>query len=204
MKRTTTTAMGLAALVAMLTLGVFSAGTAQAHTFLWTGALSSLLLGLSDNSQIFFAEEGGGAIICKHARFHGVVVSERALEQIAVGEYSRCEGFGHPATVTPAEFLLSADETASVVNKTIQVSIPSVPCTIEIEPNANNQNLSKIRYLVDPQDNTRLLFHAEVEKIHSIVLKGAGLCGVEGLHSNGLYRGLALAWVDGSGTLSWS
>jgi hypothetical protein len=70
MKRITTTAMGLAALVAMMVLGVFSAGVAQAHTFLWTGALNSLLLILADGPQLFFAEEGGGAVECKHAHLY--------------------------------------------------------------------------------------------------------------------------------------
>ncbi len=204
MKRIATSVTTLVSLVALLVLGVFSAEPSQAHTFLWTGALPGLFLALSDNSQLFFTEEGGAGLICKHARFHGVVTKERSLTQTVVGGYSKCEAFGHPLTITPVEYELNADETVSIVNKTVQLSIPSIPCVIDIEPSAGNQALSRIRYLIDPQDSTRLLLHAEVAKIHSIILGGGGLCGPVGLHADGLYRGLLLAWVHGSGTLSWT
>ncbi len=205
MKRTATSVVGLVSLVALLVLGVFSAGAAQAHTFLWTGALPGLLLALSDNSQIFQATESfPAAVVCKHARFHGVVTKESSEHQIVVGEYSKCEAFGKAATITPVEYELNANETVSVINKTIQVNVPAIPCVIHIEPSARNQALSRIRYLIDPNsEGTRLLLHAEVEKIHSRILGGAGLCGPEGLHTDGLYRGLLLAWVHGSGSLSW-
>ncbi len=205
MKRTATSVVGLMSLVALLVLGVFSAGAAQAHTFLWTGALPGLLLALSDGPQFFRFTEGGAAFTCKHARFHGVVTKESSETQKVVGQYSKCEAIGSELIITPVEYELSANETVSIVNKTVQLSIPVAKCTIDIEPSARNQALSKIRYLIDPNSvGTRLLLHAEVEKLHSIILGGAGLCGPEGLHTDGLYRGLLLAWVHGSGTLSWT
>lgn len=205
MKRISTTIMGLAALVAMLVLGAFSAGAAQAHTFSWTGTTNSLLLVLADGPQSFTAIPGGNPVVCKHAHLDGTVKNGSQLTVTVLGQYTGCTAFlGFAATVTPVEYEISADETVSVINKSILIEVPELKCIIHIAPIANNQNLSKIRYLVDPSSSERLLAHAEVAKIHSVILGGAGSCGAEGLHTEGEYRGLLLAWVHGSGSLSWS
>jgi hypothetical protein len=202
MRRITKAAMALGAILA---LGVVFAGGAQAHTFLWTGTTPALLLILADGVQTFTAEPGGGQVQCKHARFDGKVQKEAQETQTVVGTYTGCTAFGLAAKVSTAEYELNANETVSVINKTIVIEVPTAACKIEIEPNARNKNLSKIRYLVDPNSGgTRLLAHAEVEKIHSIIVGGGTTCGQEGLHTEGVYRGLLLAWVDAAGTLSWS
>jgi hypothetical protein len=207
MKRITTTAMGLAALVAMLVLGVFSAGSAQAHTFLWTGATPGLLLILADGPQIFKVTAiGGPEVICKHAHFDGLVKSESESADIVLGNYTGCSAFGSGVSVSAAEYEISAEETVSVINKTITIEAPGL-CRIHIQP-AGNANLAKIRYLVDPNSSSlRILAHAEVTGITSTTLNLGGgevLCGKLGTNTTGTYRGLLLAWVDSPGTLKWS
>ncbi len=200
MKRTSTTVTGLAALVAVLVIGMCSAGAAQAHTFLWTGALPSLFLALADGPQLFIPVPGGPGVICKHLRFHGTILAESQLTQTAIGEYSKCEAIGKPVTVTPAEYVFSADETIAITGKSILITVPGV-CTFHFGPIITN----RIRYLVDPNSGgTRLLTHVEAENLHVVILGGGGVCGPEGLHTEGTYRGLLLEWAHGSGTLSWS
>jgi hypothetical protein len=201
MRRIISAALSLGAILA---LSVVFAGGAQAHTFLATGALPALLLILSDGPQTFTAIPNGASVVCRHARFHGKVEKEAQLTQIVVGEYSKCEAFGFPASVSPAEYELSADETVSVINKNIVIKVAAAGCEIEIGP-SNNKGLGKIRYLVDPQASTRLLAHVEVQNIHSTIKGGGGItCGAEGAHTEGRYLGLVLAWLDSGGTLSWS
>jgi hypothetical protein len=206
MKRITTTAMGLAALVAMLVLGVFSAGVAQAHTFLWQGAAPSLLLILGDGPQKFQAVPGGPTVECKHVHLDGTVSAESQLAVTVKGTYTGCEVAFQAATISEVEYSISADETVSVINKTIEISTSGlVNCTIKVLATANNQSLKTIRYLVDPSSSSlRLLAHAEVENIHSDIEGGGGACGSVGLHTEGSYRGLLLAWAHAPGTLKWS
>lgn len=202
MKRTTTSVMGLAALVAMLVLGVFSAGSAQAHVFLTLGTLPALLLVLGDGLQVFTAVEGGPQVKCKHARFHGKVTTESQLTQTVVGTYTGCEAAGFEATVSPAEYELNANETVSILNKTIVITVKTVNCSIAVAP---QNTLKGIRYLKDIRspEIPRLLAHVEVEKIVSTIVGGSGLCGAEGEHETGLYRGLLLAWVEAGGSIHW-
>ena len=200
MKRMTTTVMGLSALVVMLVLGVFSAGVAQAHTFEFSGATPSLLLILGDGPQLF-AVTPNVEIICSHVRLDGKINTAKQVTVKVAGNYTGCEALGFAVSITEAEYELSAEETVSVL-KGILIEVAGI-CVIHIFT-TNNQNLSKIRYLVDPLSSLRILAHAEVEKIHSIVLGGGSLCGGEGLHNAGVYRGLLLAWVHSPGTLKWA
>ncbi len=196
---------GASTLGAILVLGVCFAGGAQAHTFLWTGALPSLLLALSEGTQFFEAIPGGGAVTCKHARFHGVLTSESTAMQRVVGTYTGCEAFGNKATVTPAEYELSAEESVSVINKTISIEVPVAACKILIAPVAANQGLKAIKYLLDPNSNdTRLLLDVNVAKIASTIEGGGGACGAVGGHTEGIYTGRLLVWADAAGTLKWS
>ncbi len=204
MRRITTAAMALGAILA---LGVLSAGAAQAHTFLWTGATPALLLILAEGAQKFTPFAGGTQVTCKHARFHGKITLKESEKQTVVGIYTNCEAFGvKNVTVSPAEYELNANGSVSVINKTITIEATAL-CRIEVRP-TGNANLKTLRYLVDPNTGeSRLLAHAEVEKILDFVTNlggGEGLCGAEGEHKDGTYRGLLLAWVDAaSGSLKW-
>ncbi len=208
MKRMTTTAMGLAALVMMLALSAFSAGAAQAHLFLWSGSLPALLLILNEGLQKFQATLPSGPVVtCKHAYFHGLITEARQLTVKVVGEYTKCEAFGKSTgvKVSTAEYELNADGTASVL-KPITIEAAGA-CKIDIA-SGSNQNLSTISYLLDifSPEIHRLLAHADVEKITSTVLSlggGEGLCGVLGESKEGVYHGLLLAWVHGPGNLLW-
>ncbi len=203
MKRRSTTVMGLAALVVMLVLGVFSAGAAQASRFLWTGALPGLLLVLAQGPQSFIWIPGGSSLVCKHARLHGKVEKESQLTQRFVGLYTGCEEFGFAVTFSPVEYEVSAEGKESIVSKTLVLEIPLAGCKIKVAPNGN-QNLGKVRYLADPNSGgTRLSTHFEVDKIDSVIEGGGGLCGPEGLHTEGSYRGLILEFVHGSGAYGW-
>lgn len=206
MKRVTTTVTGLLALVVMLALGVFSAGAAQAHVFLTSGSLPALLLVLSEGLQKFKAEEksGGPVVTCSHAGFHGII-SQAVTEKITVvGAYSKCEAFGksNGVKVSTAEYELNANGTVTVL-KPITIEVAGV-CKIDIP---GNQSLQAITYLLDKfsPEIHRILAHADVEKITSNVLNlgGGVLCGEAGEHTDGLYHGLLLAWVHGSGGILW-
>jgi hypothetical protein len=198
MQRIISAALSLGAILA---LGVVLAGGAQAHTFLVTGVTPpALLLVLADGPQSFTAIPEGGKVTCTHARFHGTVTKESQLTQVIVGEYTGCTAFGSAATVTPAEYELNADETVSIINKTIRISVKVAKCSIDVAP----QTLNKIRFLKDPSaPTTRILAHAEVEKITSTIQGEGTLCGTKGVHTEGEYQGLLLAWVEAGGSIQW-
>jgi hypothetical protein len=204
MKRITTTATGLVALVAMLALGMVSAGSASAHEFLYTGPLPVLLLILSDNKQVFEVVPAGLAISCPHFRGH-ILFSGSTMHGTTAkvtGEYpGKCEVTGgSKATISPVEYELSAEGTISVLNTiTITAGSPAL-CSLLVEP-ATNKNLSTLLFLKDPAAPTlALLVHVAVGGIHSVGTNGT--CATGGQHTNGTYFGLVLVWVDG-GTIQW-
>jgi hypothetical protein len=202
MKRTTT-ATGLLTLLAMLVLGAFSVGAASAHDFSWTGPLPGLVLVLSDNPQVFEAA-AGLTVTCQHFGAHGLASNGNlmTIKTIKVtGQYSSCKATGGlGATVTTAEFEISAEESVAVVGKPIVITILAAGCSLKINNGPPNNNLSKILYLNQPGGD--LLAHVEIGKITS--LGSAEPCGVAGVEkTEGTYRGLLLAKIDG-GTLRWS
>jgi len=206
MRRTTTTAVGLVALVVMLVLGVFSAGSASAHLFLYTGPLPSLLLILSEGPQIFNVTPEGFQINCPHFLGH-IQVSNGVMWGLTAkvtGDYpGKCTVTGgSKGTISPVEYEISADGTISIL-KTITITAGSpANCSLLVEPTAENQNLSSLLFLKDPLNSGAILGHAAVGGIHS---KGTnGLCSeTEGNnHTKGSYFGLFLVWVHG-GTVAW-
>ncbi|HEX5853883.1 MAG TPA: hypothetical protein VFY36_12425 [Solirubrobacteraceae bacterium] len=202
MKRTTT-ATGLLTFVVMIVVGAFSAGSASAvPQFLWTGPLPALVLVLNDNTQLFEFEPGGTGIECEHFKGHAIASNGKAMttkEITVTGLYTKCF-FGEifPMTVTPAEFLLNADGSVSVVGKPIVLTIPELGCSIKINSGPPNNNLRLILYLNLAQD---VLAHVEIEKIAS--LGSGGLCGDASVEKTELhYTGLWLISVHG-GTIRW-
>ncbi len=190
------------AVAAMLILGVF-AGSAEAHLFLWSGAVHSLLLGRGLSVQKFTAVSGGPSVECQLDNIHGLIKSKASLTQIATGLYSQCEPIlGITPEISPFEYEFNADETVSVL-KTIVINVPGI-CEIEVAP-AGNQNLSVVKYLLDPASQHKgLLLNVNVGNIHSTI-KGtfASSCGGAGSHSGGTYTGNALIFADAVGTLLW-
>ncbi len=204
-RKSTTTA--LLTLVALVVLGAFSAGSALAKgkptsTFKWTGGLPALVLVLSDNNQIFKTEPMALAVECEHFGGHGILSNGKAMttkEFTVRGLYTKCLAGGlAPATVTPAEFLVNADGSVSVVGAPIVITIPALGCSIKISNSAANTNLRLILYLNLKED---ILAHVEISKINS---EGSGgECGELGkVKPEGSYTGLLLIRVDG-GTLQW-
>jgi len=198
MRRITT---AMSALVGLLALSVAFVGSAQAHTFEWSGANAALLLVLADGPQTFTAAPGL-VVICKHVRLDGTVKQGAQLNATARGTYTGCEAAGLKAVVSEAEYEFSADETVSVINKTIAITVAALGCEVTVGP-SNNKELKKVRYLEDPKSGgTRILAHVEVAGINSTT---KGTCGVEeGAHAGGTYFGLVLAFAHGTGTLKWS
>ncbi len=203
MKRATTSAVGLAALVVMLVLGVFSAGSASAHQFSWTGPLPALILVLNDNNQIFITEPGGFQVTCRHFKAHGIIPKGSTMTVGAVritGTYSKCEATGGiSVTVSPVEYEISAEGFVNVVGSPIVLTAGGVAkCSIKVSPGGGNNDLLKLLFLNQKED---LLVHVEVGGIHSIP---SGLpCGTAGVESTeGTYTGLLLVQVDG-GTIKW-
>jgi hypothetical protein len=199
------TATGLLSLVAMIVVGVFSTGSALAgggpnSVFSWTGPLPGLVLVLNDNKQIFTTEPGGVQIECAHFGGHSIASNGKAMttkEVTLTGLYTKCEAIGLNATVSPAEFLLNADGSASIL-KAIVITIPALGCSLKVDGGAANKNLRLILYLNRPED---ILAHVEITSIKS--LASGGSCGTAGQEKlEGEYKGLFLAFVDG-GTLQW-
>jgi hypothetical protein len=204
MKRTTT-ATGLLTLLAMLVLGAFSAGSASAHDFSWTGPLPGLVLVLSDNPQ-FFEASPGFSITCKHFGGHGIATNGKLMTTktiVITGLFSQCEAVGgFAAKVSPAEFELSAEETVGVIGKPIVITIPGVNCSIKVSNGGANAALKTIRYLKDPLNSSAILAHVEVSKIVSF--GSGGICGEPTEEKPiGLYRGLLLAFIHG-GIIRWT
>ena len=199
------TATGLLSLVALIVVGVFSAGSALAtggsnSFFSWTGPLPGLVLVVNDNKQIFTTEPGSVQIECSSFKAHGIASNGKAMttkEVTLTGLYTGCEAAGLGATVTQAEFLLSANGSVAVL-KPIVITIGALGCSIKVDGGAANNNLRLILYLNRPED---LLAHVEINNINS--LASGGSCGEAGLEKpKGEYRGLFLVIVDG-GTLQW-
>jgi hypothetical protein len=206
MKRSIT-ATGLLSLVAMILVGVFSTGSALAgggpnSVFLWTGPLPGLVLVLSDNTQVFTAIPGGTSIECEHFRGHGIASNGKAMstkEITLTGQYNQCFAGGAPAVVTPAELLLNADGSLTILGRPIVITIPLANCSIKVHNGGANTNLRLLLFLNLKED---LLVHVEISKLASLSTGGAcgGAAGEE--LKEGTYRGLLLAFVDG-GTLRW-
>jgi hypothetical protein len=203
MKRATTTAMGLAALVAMLALGAFSAGSASAHEFLWTGPLPGLLLVLSTNTQVFEVVPGLFQVKCKHFIGHGILSngSSMAIKTSKItGHYFECEVTGgSKAEISEVEYELNAEGTVGVIGKPIVISaLGAAKCSVKVNNGAPNNKLSSLTFLNLSSD---LLVHVNVSKITS--LGSGGVCGTAGVEqTEGTYVGLLLSLVD-SGTLQW-
>jgi hypothetical protein len=205
MKRTLT-ATGLLALVAVISAGVFSTGSALAgggpnSFFSWTGPLPGLLLVLSLNTQIFKAT-AETVIECKHFRGHGFATNGNAMtakSTIVTGMYTSCSAAGIGAVVSPAEYSINADGSVEVRGKPIVVTIPSLGCSLKINNGAPNNNLRLLLFL--NEFNTAVIVHVEVGNITSLGTGGA--CGPAGVEkTEGTYRGLFLVSVHG-GTIQW-
>jgi hypothetical protein len=193
--------MGGLALMAVVAFGVLSTASASAHVFLWSGATGVKELLVGEGKQIFAPKAGGGTVVCNTLNMSGTIVNKEALFDTLSGEYKNCNALGLEATVSPVEYEFSADETVKVND--IIISIPTIPCKVLVLP---GQVLSRIRYLKDPLNANAELDHAEVTNIHSILTEGGGACeellGGK-LSATGTYKGLALVFADGAGTLSW-
>ncbi|HEX5853886.1 MAG TPA: hypothetical protein VFY36_12440 [Solirubrobacteraceae bacterium] len=205
MRRATTTAMGLVALVVMLVLGVFSAGSASAQLFLYTGPLPALILVLNDNNQIFTVEpasEIAFQITCRHFRGHGTtpIATMKAASVIIIGTYSKCEATGGiPATVTPAEYEIGADGSVSVLKSIVITVAGAAKCSVKVNSGGPNDHLLLLLFLNNPSGD--ILAHVEVSGIRS--LSSGGVCGGAGVEkTEGTYFGLLLVWAHG-GSIKW-
>ena len=181
-------------------LGVSSAAPASAHVFLWTGLLPGLVLVLSDNAQIFSFEPGGVQFECNTLRMHGVASNGTAMTVKAlklIGTYTGCTAAGFSMTVTPVEYLLSAEE-ALAVEKPFVLTIAVLGCSIKYTGGPPNSTLKTVKYLNRPQD---LLAHLAITELTS--LASGGQCGTAGQEKTaGELKGLLLVSLDG-GTLKW-
>jgi hypothetical protein len=190
----------------MILVGVFSTGSALAgggpnSFFRWTGPLPGLVLVLSDNEQVFHAETGGAAFECEHFGAHGIASNGKAMttKEITLrGLYSKCFVLGSiPTLVSPAEFLLNADGSISIL-KAIVITVHELKCSIKVSASPPNTNLRLLLFLNQKED---LLAHVELGKLVS--LSSGEPCGAPNVEHEGDYRGLLLAFVDG-GTLQWT
>jgi hypothetical protein len=197
------TATGLLTMVALVVLGAFSAGSASAESFLWTGALPGLLLVLSQSLQILTV---GGAlqIACEHFGAHGILSNGKGMSTKEVtisGRYTKCfspQAPTLPVTVSPASFLLNANGSAAVVGAPIVVSIGGeANCSLKVNNDGGNANLTGFKFLNLKED---VLVDVNVPTIKA--LSSNEPCGPAGIEINSTYTGLLLASVDG-GTLKW-
>jgi hypothetical protein len=200
------TATGFLTLVALVALGAFAAGSASAESFLWTGPLPGLLLVLSESLQTFSLPGGALSIVCEHFGGHGVLSNGpkgMSTKEVTVnGTYSKCFAVAganeFPASVTSVSYLLNANGTVAVVGNPIVITIPAVGCSLKINNDGANGNLSTLKFLNLPSD---VLVDVSVKNITAL---GSGEpCGAAGVEKPGsTYSGLLLAFVDG-GTLKW-
>jgi hypothetical protein len=201
MRRTTKAAFGLVVLAAMLVLGAFSAGTASASLFLYTGPLPAKILFLSDNTQILKVENTSEESVVKCAHFGGEVLapanSMSATTLKIDGAYHTCKiGAGTTVSVSPIEYEVTASGLVNVL-KAITIAAVNGICTVKVpsgSENAANKALEKLLFLNN--SNGDLLIHSDTNGIHSTTVGGAGACGKEGVeHTEGSYTGLVLVWA---------
>ncbi len=183
--------------VALAVLGVCMATTASASAHLFHASNTGKLLGLSTNNQIFTAFAGAKTpVTCTHAATTGTVTALLALHQLVTVTYSKCEAFLSPTTISPAEYLLSADGLAAIVN-TIEIKVGGFGnCTIKVLP----QDLGTVKYETDPSNSAALL---ELSAVTGIKSDGSGgECGTN--NTGGTYTGNNLIRLDGApGIISW-
>jgi hypothetical protein len=180
--------------VALAVLGVCLAATASASAHLFHASKTGKLLGLSEGNQVFTPKAGGAEVICKHAVTTGTITALLGLHQLVTVVYSNCAVLGQTTHISPAEYLLSADGLAAIVNTIFINVLGLAPCQITVKP----QDLLHVAYDTDPLNSAALL---ELSLVHSIVSTGSGGgCGTN--NTGGTYTGNNLVFEDG-GALGW-
>jgi hypothetical protein len=184
--------MGLA-IVAVFAFSVVGVASAAAHNF--EASKTGELKGKALNTHTF--KTNAGTVECKKADATGTVAEPLVKEtQVAKVKYSECKAFGVNAEVSEAEYEFNANESVSVIGKTITVKAGL--CTVTVEPVAANAKLKTVTYA--NLAGGKLEVKSNVEKI--TYKTNAGCVGGAGTFANGHYEGNEEVELVG-GTIKW-
>jgi hypothetical protein len=180
--------------VALAVVGVCMTATASASAHLFHSTLDSgTLLGLQTTVQIFIPFSGAGKVECRHATTLGSITALLGLHQLVTVHYSECEAFFQPVTISPAQYLLSADGLAAIENTIVIQAGGLANCTLTVKP----QDLGTVKYQTV---GTEII---EESSVKGIVSTGSGgSCGTN--NTGGTYEGSNLVMEAGAGmSITW-
>jgi len=181
------------ALVAVCAIGVTTAASAGASTFLLLGATTGKILGKALATQKFITT--AGAVECTALTAAGEVNGTHLLTVKATITYTNCKAFGLSATVSPAEYEFSADDGMVTILKTI--TIKATGCLVTVP---GGQLLSTIQYLNNKPNPGEIEIEPNVTSIKS---RGTGAACEYAEEAKGTYTGNSLVAVD-PGTIEWT
>jgi hypothetical protein len=181
--------LGLA-LVAVFAMSAVSVAVAASHEFVASkeGTVKDKQL----TSQKF--KTNGGVYECEKETSEGKVKAGSQQTSIEKLKYSECTGFGVAATVSEAELELSAEGSASVLNK-ITIAVPTYGCKLTIEP-SKNSGLPTVSYTNLAGGKLEVKLYVK----HITYKSSGGSCGSSG--ENGEYAGSSEVELP-EGTLEW-
>ena len=180
------------ALVAVCALSVMAASSASAQLFhaveIGSGSLTSKVL----QTQKFHTAAGNVECTALHLT-GGTVTALLVLVQHVTVAYTGCKAFGLAATISPALYLLSADETVALLSP---ITITATECTVTV-PTTKNNKLSTIAY---KNSGKQIVLEPSVKNITSV---GVGKACTYAEESIGTYTGTSIVGLVSGGTLSW-
>ncbi|MHB1570060.1 MAG: hypothetical protein ACYCU0_06235 [Solirubrobacteraceae bacterium] len=194
--RVRSAATAVAATAAMGFVGVASASAAEFESNNPGGKIK----GHATSTQVFKAEEGGGAVEC-NAEPGGTAVAKSSTWEVDV-EYGSCTAFGEPATFSTAALTFnigSASVGVEPVDGTVKwdntttISVPLAGCEIKVGP-AGNEALKTVEFTNSGKELTANL---KLVGITDKVMGGFGFCGKEGTNHSGTYTGSLTFAVEG-------
>jgi hypothetical protein len=177
------------AMVATVALGAVAVSSASAGLLFIGEPVGALILGHALTNQVF-KTAAGKEVVCTEATTHGKIAELRSLFQLVTVNYGGCKAFGQKTTITPAQYLFSADGLVLIENTvTITVEELGFNCKVKVAP----QDLQKVSY--KNVGTTKLEEVSEVTGITSTTT--GGFCGSES--KVGTYSGNSELLVDATG-----
>jgi hypothetical protein len=181
------------ALVAVCAIGVTTAASAGASTFLLLGATTAKLTAKALATQKFVTH--AGTVECTTLTTSGEATVKHALVLRATVTYTGCKAFGLAATVSPAEYEFSADGTVTVLKA---ITIKATECLVTVQ---GGQTVGPVKYLNNKPNPGEIEIEPSVTNIMS---SGTGAACAYALESIGTYTGNSLVAALGGATIEWT
>jgi len=176
------------ALVVVCALSAAAVASAGAHDF--SASAVAALKGTAKQTQVFTT--AAGKVECSTLSVTSGTTALLALTQSATVQYSGCKAFGLAATVSPAQYVFSADN--GLVRIASSITIKATACLVTVP---GNQDLTTVAY---KNSGAEIVLEPNVTGITS---EGSGAACTYAKESKGTYTGNSSVSIAG-GTLKWN